>query len=122
MSPRTYKQVEKWILKTLQPLSAAMGFHHQAQSYFVRARERLVEVFFFDVLRPDMRSFCIYYGVDAPFLLRRVREQVGVSTARPSPCVGAYLKRQKWYSSWDAETTERSVASAFTDFKAEALP
>jgi hypothetical protein len=114
--------VAKWIHKGLTPLAKSLGFVHHSGSHFVRRRDPLLDVFFFDILRPDLRAFCIYYGVDAPELLQALDERLGLSIGRPSLRINEALKQQHWYSCWDEQTCLRSAENCASDFNAEAIP
>jgi hypothetical protein len=118
---KTKTNSAKLILAAMGPLVLPMGFMDARNHYFVRPRGNITDVFFFDLLHPDRRSFCIYVGVDVPGWLEKVRESLGTQ-ANPALWVSFALEKQRWYSCFDEQTILRSAAAAVADLKIEALP
>ena len=122
MAPSNLKSASKWILANLTPRVRPDGFEFLKPCYFVRSRGPLLDAFFFNVLRPDSRSFCICYGLDAPELLLTFSQRVAPAADAPRLWVSSYLMQQRWYSCWDQQKTEASVGVAVSDLRNEALP
>jgi hypothetical protein len=118
--PKRKRSASNSVVAALGPAVRKFGFAHVGDHYFSRARGALSDVFFFDLLHPDKRQFCIYVGIDVPGWLNNLRDW-GKSANRPSLWVSS-SRGQHWYSCFDEQALQKSVLDVVADLEAEALP